>query len=203
MAYFEQRHFPTQAQNTSGVKWCVYVRGVIFISGKFVSLQVGMKNVCTSLTAILMVVWYSLSVIGFDVHTCSGSGETYIATVASGFTCEDIHPGPHGKTAHHNHACCGCCHSEKSETADPELGLDKNPCCTDDFQVILLTGTRGADEQRYSEASPQIYNFYVAEELTINPYSNLLLSDSKAFSGHYIGDIVSHNLQAVYNIWRI
>ena len=40
-----------------------------------------MKNFLTSLTAILLVIWYSLSVIGFDVHTCIGSGETYVATV--------------------------------------------------------------------------------------------------------------------------
>ena len=45
-----------------------------------------MKNLLTSLTAVLLVIWYSLSVIGFDVHTCSGSGESYVTTVIGGTT---------------------------------------------------------------------------------------------------------------------
>ena len=160
-----------------------------------------MKNVFTSLTAILLVVWYSLSVIGFDVHTCSGSGETYIATVASGFTCEDIHPGPHEKSAHHNHSCCGCCHSEKYATADPEQGLDADPCCTDDFQVIMLTGTRGTDNQRNDEGAFQPTGTYVAE---IHEYdSYIFLSDQEVFLRPCDVGLVSHDLQAIYNIWRI
>ena len=162
-----------------------------------------MKNVFTSLTAILMVVWYLLSVIGFDVHTCSGSGETYIATVASGFTCEDIHPGPHGMSAHHEHSGCGCCHSEKSETTDTEQGFDTNPCCTDDFQVILLTGTRGADQQqRHDVGCSQVYSSYIADIQDVIPYSDLCLSDRKILLRPCIGGIVSHGVQAVYNIWR-
>ena len=163
-----------------------------------------MRNVFTSLTAVLMVVWYSLSVIGFDVHTCSGSGETYIATVASGFACEDIHPGPHGQSAHHDHSGCGCCHSEKkSKSDDSESGFDVNPCCTDDFQVIMLTGTRGADEQRYDEELSQIYGSYVAEIQGINQCSNLFLSDRNVILRPCNGNIVSHDVQAIYNIWRI
>ena len=155
-----------------------------------------MKNVFTSLTAILMVVWYSLSVIGFDVHTCSGSGETYIATVASGFTCEDIHP-------EYGHSGCSCCHAEESETASSRQELDKKPCCTDDYHVIILTGTRGGDEQRYDNAHHLAYCHLVADVPYDNTCSSQFLSDLQRFRCDHHGTYLSRSLNTVYNIWRI
>ena len=58
----------------------------------FVTLHVDMKALLIKLSAMLMVLWYSMSIIGFDVHTCNGSGKSFIATFVSGTGCEDIHP---------------------------------------------------------------------------------------------------------------
>ena len=161
-----------------------------------------MKNVFTILAAVLMVLWYSLSVIGFDVHTCSGSGETFIATVASGFACEDIHP-EHVRPES-GHSECGCCHSHDSEPVEASgHGFDSKPCCTDDYQVIILTGTRGSDQQRYNDANHSEYCTYVAEVPVIDYYSNKYSSDIRVYYKLCIGGIVPQDLQASYNIWRI
>ena len=161
----------------------------------FVSLQAGMKNVLTSLTAMMLVIWYSLSVIGFDVHTCSGSGKSYIATVASGFSCEDIHPESHD---HHAHAGCSCCHSHESETTSQ---LDKKPCCSDDFQVIVLTGVRSGQETDIHDGpvSVQVDNCMVSAVQSLNAF----YSGLRAFYKPRSWDIVPRDVQVSYNIWRI
>lgn len=155
-----------------------------------------MKNVLTSLTAVLMVIWYSLSVIGFGVHTCSGSGETYIATVASGFTCGDIHP-------EHERSGCSCCHADKSETSSSQQQLDRKPCCTDDYHAIILTGTRGVEEHRYDNAYHLAHCSFVATIPDDKIYSSRFLSDLQHFRHDRHGMHLSRNLNTVYNIWRI
>ena len=150
-----------------------------------------MKNVFTSLTAVMLVIWYSLSVIGFDVHTCSGSGRTYIATVASGFSCEDIHPETHAHTG------CRCCHSHESETAQ----LDTTPCCSDDFQVIALTGVRDSHEQ------DDCLGRTPAQSVCIPTHpvhiSDVSVSGLRAFFKPRSGDILPRDVMVSYNIWRI
>ena len=164
-----------------------------------------MKNVFTSLTAILLVIWYSLSVIGFDVHTCSGSGRTYIATVASGFSCADIHPDAHGTRAQHGQSCCKCCQKHNPD-AGAETGgrqLDRKPCCTDDFQVILLTGVRCAQESD-AEYVDGVEASLVCRNTVSDPLSSIInLSGLRAFYKPRSGGIAPRDAMVVYNIWRI
>lgn len=157
-----------------------------------------MKNVLTSISAMLLVVWYSLSVIGFDVHTCNTSGETYIATVASGFSCDDLHPDSHQTSTHHGHSGCSCCHSHKEDASS----LTTKPCCSNDYQVILLTGVRGMQDSDDSE------DFKMAM-CTVVPvgaddsYSNVYCLGLRTSHRPRSGDIVHRDVQAIYNIWRI
>ena len=150
-----------------------------------------MKKTLIAVSAMLLVVWYSLSVIGFDVHTCRDSGQTYIATVASGFSCEDIHPETHAHTG------CKCCHSHESETAQ----LDTKPCCSDDFQVIVLTGVRGSQEQEDSDSRTHV-PFVGVPYLPLYT-SDVFNSDLRVFYNPRSGDIVPRDVMALYNIWRI
>lgn len=171
-----------------------------------------MKNVLTSLTAIMLVVWYSLSVIGFDVHTCRGSGETYIATVASGFSCEEIHPETHPAVGHsadadrlsfhtdtepHAHTGCSCCHSHESETAQ----LDTKPCCSDDFQVIVLTGVRSGQDSKDHSFHASMLCHAVLDFPSQD--SNAYYSGFRTFYKPRSGDIVPRDVMVSYNIWRI
>lgn len=156
-----------------------------------------MKNMFTCVTAVLLVVWYSLSVIGFDVHTCSADGETYIATVASGFSCEDIHPDSHVDVDCHSHSDCGCCHRHNAGEED----FNVLPCCTNDFQAIVLTGERCAHD------SDEIYlpGAEVAFAVMSAGQDNSIIFDSglRGYHRYRSRDIVSRNVQASYSIWRI
>ena len=51
-----------------------------------------MKKVCTKIFAALLVVWYLVGIIGFDMHTCNGSGRSFVVAFFEGMACEDIHP---------------------------------------------------------------------------------------------------------------
>ena len=156
-----------------------------------------MKNVITSFAALLLVIWYSLSVIGFDVHTCSSSGRTYIATVIGGTDCEDIHP-------EHHHKQCSCCrhHEQETESHDDHKAESKKSCCKDEWQMIELTGLRMSDEHGgmdvyvcdagLSAIIPQICDDNVRN--MVRP---------RTFYKPGSGGLPLRDVQAVYNIWRI
>jgi hypothetical protein len=157
-----------------------------------------MKNRLTSVVAILLGLWYSLSVIGFGLHTCSRSGETYIATVASGFSCEDIHSASHVDRDCHEHSDCGCCHRHETENEE----LTTIPCCTNDYHVIALTGLRcvqDSDDADWCNLEMTQLHHYGAEY----PGLNIHYSGLRAFYKPSSRDIVPRDVQAVYNIWRI
>ena len=101
-----------------------------------------------NISAALLVVWYCMSIIGFDVHTCMSSGETFVAAFTESISCADIHP---------EHHCCGssCCsghhHHEEFEHNGPEA-FDSKSCCSNEYQVIQLSGCRTDNdtEDKYS-----------------------------------------------------
>lgn len=155
-----------------------------------------MKNVLTKVSAAMLVIWYSLSVIGFDVHTCSGSGRTFIATVISGTDCEDIHPD-HAKSP------CSCCHHDGCKTCSDDDKIATKPCCSDDWQMIVLTGVRASDEHDHSDECscglwPCILDLHAA-----NNCSDLNLHGLRALYKPDSGGLMPLDVQREYNIWRI
>lgn len=161
----------------------------------FVSLQVVMKKVFTSFAAPLLVLWYLLSVIGFGVHTCTTTGETYIATVASGFTCEDLHPEKHSCPS-----CKACC--ERHHSTDMESGVSAGlkSCCIAEYQVITLTGTRVCDD---NGSFGQQYGHLVMPMETSASSWDFGLSRFNFF--HKPRSLIDplRDYQASYGIWRI
>ena len=93
-----------------------------------------MKKILIKGAAVMALVWYSLGIIGFDVHTCNASGRSFIATFVEGISCEDIHPG-HGCGHEHHDCTCGHHHSEETVVSYPQH------CCTDDYQALAITGS--------------------------------------------------------------
>ena len=163
----------------------------------FVPLQIHMKKALTSFAAVLLVLWYLLSVIGFDVHTCASSGDTFIATVASGFSCDDIHP------EHHSHktckSCCECHHHEQ-EPDESSASFGVKSCCTDDFQVIALTGTRAYESYDCLDVFSDTVVEYVGTDCqlqtAVSAVQSLLYKP-----GFWI--CILRDRQASYGIWRI
>ena len=156
-----------------------------------------MKRTFTSFAAVLLVLWYLLSVIGFDVHTCAASGETYIATIATGFTCEDLHSNRHNHEE--CHSCC-CSHHDDEKEEESAQSLDKKSCCTGDFQVISLTGVRACENNDYSDL---LAGGFVVFSDSFEPANIPNLSHPSVFCKprSWIG--LPWNLQALYSIWRI
>ena len=161
-----------------------------------------MKNVITYCVAAFMLVWYSLSVIGFDVHTCSDSGETYIATVLSGTACDDIHP-------EHDEPACSCCHhkcasKEHSKEQEDKDGLRTRPCCTDDWQMIYLTGVR-SDDDREEVINPisQLFAFVDCTLPDVNANLNFMGNPFRDFNKPRPKPVTVRTCQEVYSIWRI
>jgi hypothetical protein len=151
-----------------------------------------MKSFVKTFMAALLVVWYSLSVIGFDVHTCSGSGEVFIATVASGFSCEDIHP-------EHAHKTCGCCHSHDGSHEK----MTKKPCCSDDYQVILLTGVRNGEDSGKNCCGDFSGKVAFSQQGSCNNRFIQSFSDLRVFYKPRSECMMNRDALASYNIWRI
>lgn len=112
-----------------------------------------MKSALMKISALLLSVWYCFCIIGFDIHTCKGSGGTFVATIIGGLDCKDIHPehtclhgrcnavsGDHCCDSHGDH-CCG----SHARTVGPSI--DGQSCCTDDMQFLALSGFRSDDER--------------------------------------------------------
>lgn len=124
----------------------------------FVHLQIEMKTAALKISAFLMILWYCFSIIGFDIHTCKGSGETFVATFLSGMTCEDIHPEHRCSEEH----CCAAAHHSCCSHCDHDNATwEKDSCCDDDIMVLLLTGNRTDDDSRSHGVSYDMYYSYV------------------------------------------
>ena len=158
-----------------------------------------MKNVVTSVTAFLLVIWYSLSVIGFDVHTCSDSGESYVATVIGGTACDDIHP-------EHDIKDCPCCHhGHDADLAgdSTESKVSTRPCCSDNWQMIVLTGCKAQQKhEHYDECHcglcPPIPDMYVA-----HTWNDIYTCGLLTFYDSGSGSLAPLDVQRSYYIWRI
>lgn len=162
---------------------------------KFVSLQIKMKGIITKITAVLLVVWYLMSIIGFGVHTCSGSGKSFVVSFVEGLSCEDIHPEHHcskESCCHHSHSCCN---------EDSSLCLKSKSCCSNDYQVLALTGTVSDEKNGAYESFSFAYCHCIRSEIfgqemfSRKPVSAYPVSDSSP--GHM------PDMQSVLSVWRI
>ncbi len=114
-----------------------------------------MRNLIVKTFAALLLVWYSMSIIGFDVHTCNGSGRSFVVTFIEGLTCEDIHPDHHCSAS----ACCSekhgrCSHHEDAPASHDCASIMAKSCCSSDYQVLTLTGAVSQnDHEHFDECS--------------------------------------------------
>lgn len=166
-----------------------------------------MKSLVMKITALLLAVWYCMSIIGFDVHTCTGSGRTYVTTVVKGMTCMDIHP----EHSCDHHSCCGSArhatehHHDCSGTGGEChcLTVKAESCCSDDFQVLLLTGNRSDDEHRQYDVCHcghcPCVEAMTSDIVAFHPQDRLLSSLRMPDKGLIAG----RDLLSRINIWRI
>ena len=157
-----------------------------------------MRKMFVKYASALLVLWYSLSIIGFDVHSCKSTGEVFVASLAGGVTCEDIHPEhsckSHGSCCeHHDH------HETPSESADC---VAKEDCCSNDLQVLHLTGVHMSDNERFNDNAHELqftFDVDLAMELAMPSLQRPLLK----YLEHPDPGVVMPDRQAFLSIWRV
>ena len=156
-----------------------------------------MRNVPLKICTVLLIVWYFMSIIGFGVHTCMGSQRSFVTSFISGMACEDVHP--ERNCCHSNEGCCS--HHEEDDHEDEDNGS----CCSNEYQVLDLTGTLSQDD--YSELVPECNDNFndicIAGLLTQTSFSPIDLNIIKYSHGPDSGNISRADVQSLLGIWRI
>lgn len=153
-----------------------------------------MKAGIIRLSAFFLLLWYSFSVIGFNVHTCNASGRSFVATFVTGLSCSDIHPG---------HVCekgmCGaghareCCHDHD---CGPAFRLPD--CCSNDHVALVITGCSSSEDHHESGLCgylPHVGSFYEWPRASFCSCSVVFKPAS--------GLIVQGDRQSLLKVWRI
>ena len=162
-----------------------------------------MKSLFTKYVAALLTLWYTLSIIGFDVHSCAATGDTFVNSVLSGLTCEDIHP-EHDCSGHGS--CCGShkCHDHKPEASSccgdhdaPAVEHDDD-CCTNDIEVLDSAGLCIQDDD-YSVLSEPASLQYIKIGFDSRLYAEATYMSHNSSSGKP----TEPDSQAMLSIWRI
>ena len=155
----------------------------------FVSLRAFMKNMFLKYASALLTVWYCMSIIGFDVHSCNTTGNIFVNSVLSGITCGDVHP-EHDCSVHAS--CCksnNCCDHSKADDG----------CCTNEIEVLDCEGVVTSDNDVCSFVS------YAIESLDLNIGLSMLPVSIESPVLYYPDpwEHASPDQQAVLSIWRI
>ena len=149
-----------------------------------------MKSIVLKYVSALLAAWYCLSIIGFDVHSCTATRSVFVNSVLLGVTCDEIHP---------EHDCSGhgsCC---THHNAEDSMEITDDGCCTNEIEVLDSVVVTNADEDDYIQFSQMLSCLFIESN-----YDVLLFSESKESS--YIPDlgrVIQPDCQAVLNIWRI
>lgn len=169
-----------------------------------------MKEIVKKYCSALLVLWYCVSVIGFDVHTCNGTGRSFLASFVSGMSCTDIHPWHHcgapdsccpGHAVDCRHSCCCCAEAVASCRETDDLVIASH-CCSDHYQVLAVTGMQQEDAHRhYDECHcghcPCLADSYVSLPEAVARPCRLV----RPVSG--FGELFRPDILTSYGVWRI
>lgn len=156
-----------------------------------------MRKMLVKYMSALLVVWYSLSIIGFDVHSCKSTGEVFVASLAGGIACEDVHPD-HSCKAHGS--CCGHQAQSHQEHHD-DSQVAKEDCCSNALQVLELTGVYASSERPTdnNHSYEYVLNVDLVAETMVPSVQRPLLT----FLKHPDTGVITPDRQAFFNIWRV
>ena len=144
----------------------------------FVFLQLMMRSMPMKYCAVLLALWYLMSIIGFNVHICHSAH----------------HEAHHISHVEEHHDCC--CHHDDAE---PE---DSFSCCTDEYHVLTLSGMVSSNENDIEHSvslDSQIFAGYI-------PNSCMSFNENRIHKITSLPDsglIAGGDIQSVLSIWRI
>ena len=155
------------------------------------------RNFGIRASAIFVLLWYCLGIIGFNVHTCNASNNSFIVTFLEDMSCDAIHPSD--DCASTTSCCCCCGHSPELSSHSDEM-IAAPECCTNEYQVLTVAVDRVDESQRI--------NIQDREFCTDILYSfNDSRVDSKISSSRMCGPpracYGERGIYLVCNVWRI
>lgn len=154
-----------------------------------------MRKVSVKIFSLFLVLWYCISIIGFDVHTCRASGHSFVSSSLVGYSCEDIHP--EHSCSDHGHDCC---HGHDGCSARD--CIHDGGCCENEFHMLTLTGLNQDEGHRHFDVC-HCGLCPCVENLVSDILPDLTMGGMLRISGPGSGLIVPENAQAVFGIWRI
>lgn len=149
----------------------------------------------------MLAVWYCVSIIGFDVHSCSVTGNTFVSSLLSGTACEDIHPD-HDCDGHSS--CCkshasSCCQSHKCYDIPSESETEKDGCCSNDIEVLDSESVQTQNEDNFQIGEYTVLHCYACNQPSCQYTSVNNILCYKPTSG----ELSVPDIQAVLSVWRI
>lgn len=153
-----------------------------------------------NILSMVVTLCYFMSVIGYDLHICDHTGERYITSFITGISCEDLHPG-HLRPQENGHNEDCCCGHHCTEGRHDGMNIDESPCCTDDYKVLTLTGSRG-DDNRIVFLLCQC-GFFSDSVFRSMSGTDSCRSSRLIHSGADSGSFLPADFMSVYGVWRI
>lgn len=172
----------------SGCKFGIYEQICIFADC--------MKSVYMKYLSVMMAVWYCLSIIGFDVHSCIKTGERFVTSAISGVECNDVHP------EHSCHDHDGCCAHHSESCHHEGESIEDSQCCTNDIHVLSVETLTSSDNQRH-------YGEWNSNHCPCGLHLMSSVSTHNRFMtvsyDHLLPDsgLIVPDMQVRLNIWRI
>ena len=156
------------------------------------------RNVLIRVSAIFVLIWYSLGIIGFNVHTCSASERSFIVSFLEDMSCESIHPSDH--CGAEQTCCCCCSHHTSEHHSDSDESIDEPECCTDEYQVITSMTDRVDDSKRFQFSDLKSHCLILSDpaDAMSAHHNHGPLSVCPSTSSHD-----SRGIRVLCNVWRI
>ena len=156
-----------------------------------------MRNFGIRVSAIFVLLWYCLGIIGFNVHTCASTDSSYVVTLLGDLSCSSIHPADQCGTV--KKCCCCCSHTSEASTYSDE-SIDASKCCTNDYQVLLAAADRVDENQRLNLTS------CVSTASFLSSFDSNVIDSVRSVSyinGPPISSLRTRGLHLVCSVWRI
>ena len=168
-----------------------------------------MRTMLVKYASVLLVLWYSLSIIGFDVHSCRSTGEVFVASLAVGATCEDIHPehscSAHGGCCQHHKGadCCYGLHASENTCDNGGCHVEKEECCSNEFKFLQITGENISENERSDNGNAHYYQHIFDVDLAMESAMPVLQRPFMKYLDRPDSGVVMPDRQAFLNIWRV
>lgn len=155
------------------------------------------RNVGIRVSAIFVLLWYFLGIIGFNVHTCNASNDSFIVTFLEDMSCDSIHPDEHCATVK---TCCCCCGHDSEPSSHSDESIELSKCCTNEYQMLMSEAYRLDESQRINVQGSDICQGII--------YS---FSDNHTERAAYVSRMCSpprpcygeRSINLVCSVWRI